>query len=43
MQNISTGYDQKVADTNPSISETFLDEQKKAYVRRREDSKIHIW
>lgn len=43
MQTISTEYNQKVADENPSISEEFLEEQKKAYIRRREDSKIHVW
>ena len=42
MQTISTEYNQKVADENPTISEEFLEEQKKAYVRRRENSKLHI-
>jgi len=42
MQNISAEYDQKIADNNPYISEEFLSYQKKAYVKKREDVKIHI-
>ena len=38
MQTISTEFNQKVAEKNPSISEDFLEEQKKAYIKRRNDS-----
>ena len=42
MQTISTEYDKNIAEKNPTISEKFLEEQKKAYIRRRENSKLHI-
>lgn len=42
MQTISAEYNQQIAGKNPSISEKFLDEQKQAFVKRREDAKIHI-
>lgn len=41
MQAISDEYNKQIADTNSSMSEEFLDDQKKAYIKRREDSEIH--
>ena len=42
MQTISDEYDQKVLESNPDISETSLDEQKRSYVIRRQNNEFHI-
>lgn len=43
MQTISSEYDQTIVKNNPDISQAVLDEEKKAYARRRKSEDIHIW